>query len=293
MTSLALLAFFAGRKAFFAGRKAFFAGRKGCFAGRRLGRNKTRRQSLLFAEILLFTLIFAWFFAGRLSWANALPRSGVVYWSNVMPVLLGFLAGMSTRNLSLGRSRYPASLAFCCIAVIYLALPVIRPAISPAVVDQASVWRDGVCLQGHESTCAPAAATTLLRMNSIAVTERDMIRFCLTSQHGTEPLGLYRGLKLATQNSGRDLQIATNDPHQWVSQNQLPNVALIKFSRASESESVHHLLGRRGEGHAVVVIDFEDGHWIIGDPAVGEVRWTDEDFRKRFTGDAIYLAQSR
>ena len=33
-----------------------------------------------------------------------------------------------------------------------------------------------------------------------------------------------------------------------------------------------------------------DGSWIIADPAFGKATWSDQEFRDRFTGDAIYVA---
>ena len=82
----------------------------------------------------------------------------------------------------------------------------------------------------HEATCGAAAAATLLNLRGIPATEQGMIRRCLTSRHGTEPLGLYRGLKLATEGLGPDVRVASHDPAEWIDENQLPNVALIQFA---------------------------------------------------------------
>ncbi len=58
----------------------------------------------------------------------------------------------------------------------------------------------------------------------------------------------------------------------------------------SSTGSLRNLLGPQGEGHAVVVLGRDpEGSWIIADPAFGKTSWTDQVFRDRFTGDAIYL----
>ncbi len=261
-------------------------------AGAWVGPKLQTGKSLLFVESLLFSLTFAWFFAGRLLWANALTGSGVVYWSNLMPITLGFTAGLvGTAKGLQGWSRPVTATALWTLAVFYLAMPIARPILAPTMVEESMDWREGVCLQSHEATCAPAAAATLLRMNGIVATEKGMIRDCLTSEHGTEPLGLYRGLKLATNSNPVQPRVAERDPSAWDGAGQLPNVALVEFAGVRSQRGISTFLGPRGEGHAVVVIEHRDGHWIIGDPAIGRVVWSDKDFRRRFTGDAIYLAR--
>ena len=118
-----------------------------------------------------------------------------------------------------------------------------------------------------------------------------MISACLTSRQGTEPLGMYRGLKLGAEGFDRDVKVASSDPNVWLMQNQLPNVALVRFANSTHSGSIRWLLGPRGEGHAVVVLAHDEAGWIIADPAMGRVRWSNADFKRRFTGDAIYLAR--
>jgi predicted double-glycine peptidase len=259
-------------------------------AGKNLGRGVCRARSLLFAESLILSLVFAWCMAGGLFWARAVPGSGVVYWSNLMPVLLSFAAGLAIATPGLDRWRRPLTVSILgSMAGLHLLMPIARPLVSPAGLVDSGHWAGPICLQSHEATCGAAAAATLLNLKGIAATEQEMIDFCLTSSHGTEPLGLYRGLKLASRPFGADAAIASPDPGQWIARNQLPNVALIWFADAPRSGPIRRLLGPRGEGHAIVVLGFKDGDWILGDPAIGQVRWSDTDFRRRFTGDAIYL----
>ena len=264
----------------------------GYLAGRNLGRGVCSTRPLLFAESLMLSLIFAWFMSGGLFWARAVPASGVIYWSNLMPVMLSFAAGLAVATPGLKRWRRPLTATVLgAMAALHLLLPVARPLLAPARLVESGRWSDRICLQSHEATCGAAAAATLLNLRGIPATEPEMIRRCLTSRQGTEPLGLYRGLRLATEQFGPDVGIAARNPQQWSARNQLPCVALIQFSRSPGPRPIRRLLGPMGEGHAIVVLGFEDGQWILGDPAVGRVKWSDEDFRRRFTGDAIYLTR--
>jgi hypothetical protein len=264
--------------------------------GHRINRPEHGRSPrfVLFAVSLLFCLAFSWIYAGNLSWAYAIPVSGVVYWSNFMPVLLGFAAGAACHTAGLNGFGRPLTIAsLMLIAVSYLVIPVGRPIVLPVTVSEA-VWDDEVCLQSHESTCAAASAATLLRLNEIDADEASMVGPCLTSQQGTESLGLYRGLRLASQNTSRQVRVAQSNPTDWLMLDQLPNIALVKFAEneyagANTPRRIRWMSGVTGEGHAVVVLGHENGQWIIGDPAVGRVRWSDADLRRRFTGEAIYM----
>jgi hypothetical protein len=262
-------------------------------ASHHLGNKIQRAGPLLFIETLGLSLLFSWCFSGKLFWANVMPTSGVVYWSNFTPILVAWAAGLACTVPGLDRWRRPATVTVLgMIAAGYLLIPIARPLVSPATIASEAKWQDGVCLQSHASTCAAAAAATLLHQQGIAADERDMIRACLTSSFGTEALGLYRGLKLATQRAGGHVRVASANRHEWMARKQLPNVALVRFANSPDSGSIRWLLGPRGEGHAVVVFGYQRGQWLIGDPAIGKVRWSDQDFRQRFTGDALYLSPS-
>jgi ABC-type bacteriocin/lantibiotic exporter with double-glycine peptidase domain len=36
-------------------------------------------------------------------------------------------------------------------------------------------------------------------------------------------------------------------------------------------------------------MDYSDNEWTVADPAIGIVKWSDEEFRTRFTGDALFI----
>ena len=240
---------------------------------------------------LLLALLYAWTCSGKLAWASVLPAGWVLVWSNLMPVLLALAAGLASKSLSLARWQRPATTsALLVLAVAYIIMPVARPLLAPVQLASPSNWRGDICLQSHSSSCAPAAAATLLRLAGIDSDERALASVCLTSRHGTEPLGLYGGLAAASYRYAIHPRVASPNADRWIANDQLPLIALVRFADSSGTGALQRLLGPRGEGHAVVVLGRDsEGNWMIADPAFGRTSWTDQAFRDRFTGDAIYL----
>lgn len=267
--------------------------------GVRLTGTLSGQRPYLFAETIVLCLTFAWLYSGRLAWASVIPLSGVLYWSNWMPVLLLFTAGLATKTPGIRPLLRPLSVGLLAVlASAYVLLPLARPWLAPAEISQVEGWKDEVCLQSHPSTCGAAAAATLLRLHGHSADERTMVRDCLTSRYGSIPLGLYRGLAWHASLSGKRAGVADRDARRWFRRDQVPNVALVRYgeNETAQEDALDRFLGprglgrRRGEGHAVVVLGMTDGgRWIIGDPAVGRVTWSREEFDARFTGDAIYL----
>jgi hypothetical protein len=256
---------------------------------------RSQRVSFWFFAVLFASLIFAWTFSGNLAWAVLVPNASVVFLSNLMPMLLSFAAGLAVETSALTRFSRPLVLfAFVVLATAYAVTPYVRPMIYPVELASKPKWNGDVCQQTHSSTCAPAAAATLLHLQGMVASEREMVATCLTSSCGTEPLGLFRGLALAVQHSGLAARVAKSDPGQWTASGQFPNISLVRLADQPQSGSSRWLLGPRSEGHAIVVLGRDpDGKWRIADPAFGEAKWDDEQFRSRFTGDAIYLAERR
>ncbi len=256
-----------------------------------------RARPYALAACLICSLGYAWIFSGRLGWFATLPAATVVLWSNLMPILLSFTAGLACRSQRLPGWRRPITIGlFAMLAVAFIVTPLIRVTLTPLKLDSQSTWHDGVCLQSHPASCGPAAGSTLMQLHGIHSTERTLAKLCYTSQQGTEPLRLFSGLMAASRSQSVLPAVASTNPHHWAVLKQLPNIALVQFepfqsARPSSSQPIYRLLGPRGEGHAVVVLGrTKSGNWLIADPAFGKTTWTSEQFRNRFTGDAIYLA---
>lgn len=257
-----------------------------------------RARPYAMAVCLIGSFGYAWILSGRLGWFATLPAAAVVLWSNLTPILLSFTAGLAYRSQRLPSWRRPVTIGlFAMLSLAFIVTPMLRATLTPLKLDSQATWREGVCLQSHPASCGPAAAATLMQLHGIHSTERALAKLCYTSQQGTEPLRLFSGLMAASHSKSVLPAVASPNPDRWAVQNQLPNIALVQFEafqseRPNLSQPIHRLLGPRGEGHAVVVLGRTDsGNWLIADPAFGQTTWTSEQFRDRFTGDAIYLSR--
>ena len=245
----------------------------------------------VFLGVISGAFLFAWGYFGRLMWAERMPVSTAIYWSNLTPILLGFAAGLAGHAVCMRSWFRPImSATLMLLAIGYLYTPIARPVLFPLQVDSRSQWEDRICLQTHESSCAPAAAVTLLMHHGIQSSESDLAAMCLTSAMGTEPLALYHGLADMAAMHGHQARVADSNPAHWRRLGQLPNVALVELDALPGDTTFRGFFGRAGVGHAIAILGRTDnGQWLIGDPAVGRVFWTDEQLRERFTGDAIFL----
>ena len=259
----------------------------------------TCRRGPAISLVLLATLGFGWIFAGRLDWAKFIPSQYVVFLANITPVLLSVAAGLAFKSHQITRFARPLTAAvLLTLALAYATVPYFRPNLHPLVLSSQTLWKDSTCLQSHPSSCAPAAAVTLMRLHGVHGTEQSLATWCLTSEKGTESLGLYRGLVKALDDNRKQPKVASANPDHWSRQAGLPNVSLVRLGQCTRDwstvkyyGSIRWLFPSHGEGHAIVVVGKdESGNWKIIDPAFGETVWTDEQMKERFTGEAIYLA---
>lgn len=271
-------------------------------AGRRVRAN----NKLLFISTILTTAGFSYLFQGNLGWANWVPSSSAVMLANFTPVLLALSAGIASHSMELRPRVRPVTVTLLSlVGIVCLFAPVIRPAFAPPKFSSVGEMNGVVVLQSHDATCAPASAATLLKLHGIDANEEEMAKLCLTSEFGTEALGLYRGLKIGCENHDCKVRIAGSDPYQWAAASQFPNVALVRFASDEYEQGIiagepTHSRYQPGwfsgvesgeDGHAVVLLSYKNGKWTVADPAIGLVTWNDSEFRARFTGDAIYIAK--
>ncbi|MCC9643469.1 cysteine peptidase family C39 domain-containing protein [Rhodopirellula sp. JC740] len=258
-----------------------------------------RSDRTVFLGLIGVSFLFAWSFFGRLIWAEAITSSAALYWSNVTPVVLAFCAGMAGHVVDLRKAFRPVvGGILMTLAIAFVITPIARPVLFPLDWDSPpepqwmSQWQDGVYMQSNSASCAPAAAVTLLDHAGVKADEKDLASACLSSSLGTAPLGLYRGLSTVAKQHDLTAKVASRRPERWSDSGQLPNVALVRFQMGGDNPQDHGFLGNVSVGHVVTVLGRTDGgRWLIGDPAVGKVSWSDEELRQRFTGEAIYLAK--
>ena len=264
-----------------------------CLGGWQLSQRTSRTTSDLWLVSLgTFTLGYAFFVHGRLMLTQWLPHSSVIVLGNWIPVGLASVGG-----LLLGRDAIPAwrramvSTLAILVGVYALCQPVM--ATPPSAAD---LWTaDGICLQSNRSSCSACAAATLLRHHGIPANEQEMMRLCLTGPRGTQQLGLYRGLKLKTQNTSFDVEAFHCDIQSLRESTAWPVILLVGLPANADVDPRYTLdYGwAPGQGHTVVAYGFPRRHRIeIGDPSHGRETWSTRDLRLLWQGIGLRLVKN-
>lgn len=267
--------------------------------GRYAGGHLPRARNLLFASLVIGTSLYAALWVGRLENLLLFPWGHAILISNLTPIFVCFLAGYARRMPGAGPVRTATVGCMVVLGCVFFLAPVLRPLLFPIQSQAHAVqWDNGVYVQTHDAACAPAAAVTLLHRHGIAVSEQAMIEYCLTSRAGTEPLALYRGLVAATRDSGLKPRLADSRPEAWSTRKQFPVLAMVcpsamEFEPGRDVGPLRNLLGRRSDGHAVVILGrTPSGDYIVGDPGEGLAAWDPYVLETFFTGQALYLHRS-
>lgn len=286
-------------------------------------RYSLRKPILAQVATFAFTLVaiwLTWSTSSSLKWAQFLPHSSVILVAKASLILIigtaGFIFGSSDFSL---KRRVLMTLALSSAAILAISSPIIRPLFQPLQLSVDSRWQGEVCLQSNEASCAPAAAATLLSQYGIETSERLMAESCLSSEGGTLTLGAFRGIYRATNGGNLTPRALVCGPKNCSREHlsaRLPMLTLVDFEeqlaksdvpqpKKSSPPRLRRMLGSAegsvglglgqislgGEGqHAVVLLELlDDGQWLVADPAVGTIRWSDQYFRDVWIGEGIYL----
>jgi hypothetical protein len=213
---------------------------------------------------LEFVPPFSWMLAGRTEFA-----------------LTGFVGALilSTPLSRLGRKQ--DRIAVMCFIALFVSVASLWPFISPAFNHrlQASLKTtldsDGVCHQGTQYNCGPAAAVTALRRLGVPAEEGEIAILAHTSYAlGTPPDVL--GAKLQERFGAQGVEAHYRH---FKSVRELRGdgftLAVIKFGFMSD--------------HYVTVLDVDDQNVTVGDPFRGKMVYSIENFAKewRFTGIVV------
>lgn len=265
----------------------------------RIGRGRPRAARAL-AAVTLLVGVPAQLAALRWPWLLALSGwPDVVLWSELWVHLALVLAISATLAQPAGGARRrTAALALVLLGVAVWATtwpPLGTPALGPSRVDP-----DGVVRQTSGSSCAAAAAATLLRRLEIdpAASEAGLAALCLTDpRRGTRDLGLYRGLRLAAP--GRSVRFTAPDPDALRTRARACLVFVGLRPGCTADPALYALLRDRcgwteGELHAVVLERIEPGRAgepdtvaVVDDPRCGRERWDLAHFQALYTGQAL------
>ncbi|MGH7213158.1 MAG: peptidase C39 [Tepidisphaeraceae bacterium] len=261
-------------------------------AGLRLGRALPAHVGrLAVAGVVALILVFHQYLLDGLFWAKVLPFSNVIILANLLPVLVGLLAGLAWRFMSGGVIRKAVVIVPLSVAGCYVTgSPVFaRP---PATGE---VWRGRVCRQTTSSSCSPAAAATLLRAHGIPATETEMVALCLTGEDGTPMLGLYRGLKLKTRDTNYDVEVFTGNMEAFLADARRGAAVIsvmLPWEGAVDNRYEKDWGWIPGQKHTVAFFGRSSGEYSdIGDPAVGRETWHNKALQTLWTGEAIRLVR--
>ncbi|MHC4251329.1 MAG: cysteine peptidase family C39 domain-containing protein [Planctomycetota bacterium] len=223
----------------------------------------------------------------------SLPVASIVIWANPIPLFVGALVGIILRTRTARWRRALASVAIGGVAIWSLVSPVLaRP---PRCGDG---WNGDVCLQMQASTCAPAAAVTLLAQHGIRTTEREMADLCLTSEDGTVLYGLCRGLRIKTRGTPLCMRLTSGDADDLRAA-RLPALVHVTLTREMDERDPRYARDWGwivGVTHTVIVFGFVEENGIdlveVGDPAIGRERWEARSLADLHAHRFITLAES-
>lgn len=241
--------------------------------------------------VLAALLLFVFRFHGTLQMARVVSFSGAIILANWIPIGGAYFAGVMVRERSSPwwRRGILAGLILLVSAYSVVCCFQGRLPLEPRVKSQ-STWKQ----QSQASSCGPCSAALLLRHHGIAATEKEMLRLCLTSHRGCPALGLYRGLKIKTAQTGWDVEVVCCSYEELLEMRGplLLRTTIQPMVRLVETEFV---MERRTYQHAVLLMYVDDcGHACIIDPAVS-TDWCCqrciEDLREEWTGEALRLVR--
>jgi hypothetical protein len=117
---------------------------------------------------------------------------------------------------------------------------------------------------------------------------------CLTSNEGTQMLGLYRGLKLKTRGTPWDVYMFSGGT---IDDLRGMGPALLSVELRPEADGVRELQGGGwmvGVPHSVVLVGFIGTERVaIADPSFGRQIWTMDELRLLWHGDGVRLVRAR
>ncbi len=140
-------------------------------------------------------------------------------------------------------------------------------------------FKNGICFQSTQYTCAPSSCATLLKHYGIESTEKEMARLCLTGNvRATSNIKTVRGLRLIVNEKGYDVKIKLTDMEGL---KKIPKPCLI-------SVKVTFMVN-----HMVVLSSLTDDKAIILDPEDGKFDLKKSEFEKEWVGNAIWLVSNK
>ncbi len=220
--------------------------------------------SLLLAGVtLLFPLAYVW---------DGLAEQPLYCALRTLPgaelsvALIGLPAGLLARR----RPRRLLLIMLLAVSLGYTMIPFVKPILRPfpdGALRSETRWADDVCLQSTASTCGPASLCTILRALGVDAEEAELARAAFSCSSGTENWYLARTAR------ARGLSAAFLRCEEI---GDVPTPAIVG-------------VGVGGAGHFVVLLENNGGLLTVGDPLIGRLVLTAEEFRARYPFDGFVL----
>ncbi|MDG2220264.1 MAG: peptidase C39 [Rubripirellula sp.] len=253
---------------------------------------KRNPQILWITLLVVCMFVFIYYAAGHLIWATWIRNSAVIIWSNWTPIFAAAAAGTCWRLHETPRWR--RVILAGALTLITIA-SVLWPFLGMALRDQpqgGNQWEGQVAMQTFWSTCSPAAGATFLKAGGVPASEAKLIPRCLTAASGTPALGLYRGVKITANESGRNVIAEKSTIDRLLDGNQFPAILLVALpmTGVEDPRYADEWGWIPGTGHSVVALAANGDGVIVGDPAVGREYWKREDLEVLWRGEMIRFA---
>ncbi len=239
---------------------------------------------------------YVWFFRNDVRLAEVLPFSNLIVVSNGVAYFTAILLGLVASDANLSQIRRVFAEGTLTIAAGYATVMTVFGH-APACQDK---WKDDVCIQTTNNTCAAACAATLLKSAGITASETEMSSLCF-ADNGTTWAGLYRGLSLKTAETDYTVQtfVGDLDKLRQLHCEERPVVLTVGLSRDSAKrvpgDLAQQLADRGwfvGHTHAVLFYGFTDqGQARIGDPSVGREDWNLRELKALWHGSGQMLVR--
>jgi predicted double-glycine peptidase len=210
---------------------------------------------------------FAWVMKGRMEYALLAPAAAIAL-------------APPTMRLRYPRQRVLVGILFAIVAANYSVMPFLWPALArPRLAKlQTKIDRDAVCRQTTAYTCGPAASVTALRRLGIDADEASLALDMYTSPALGTPADV-----LALTLQDRYAPLGVSCEYRWFDSiddlpRSTPVLAVVKFSFMVD--------------HYVAVLDVDKDRVTVGDPAVGKVTYTREQFQQRWRHSGVVLRRT-
>lgn len=262
-----------------------------CFA---LTRRAVRGLPLVACDLLACLIVAAICAYIRWLWddvrmARWLPFSNLIVVGNWYLPLAGILAGLAWQRIEQSPPRRWAVLLLLLASSLYAS---IKPVwgVPPRCEQQWDETPGGrLYYQTTHSTCAAAAAATMLSLHGISTNEQEMAELCLT-RDGTTWKGLFRGLLLKTSSSPWTVEAFQGNFKDLVRIAERPIVLCARLP----GNHPRALAYQREWGwipdtaHTVVMIrSVRPGEFVVHDPVAGSEIWTEEEIQALWTGNGM------